>query len=233
MPAPLAPLLGFSLGVLFAWLARTDTPHVDEPPFSASSAWDRPTLAVALYALLVYAPVSAYFAIFTADWSFAYLVDGRAIPSALTLVLVLLDAAAPVAGFIAGRHAIARRSLTALAWLAALPVLAALLVLVGFHARFGVDASFHQVQSDFGVHPLPGSPLGYVILWMDVLLVAGAVFTANALSAAPAPRTRSPRSPSGATPNPPVPTPEDPSLSPSGAPSDEPRRLLGQSRRPR
>ncbi|MRG91946.1 hypothetical protein [Polyangium spumosum] len=223
MPAPLAPLLGFTLGVLLAWLARPED-GPDERP--GASSWDRPTLAVALYALFLYAPVSAYFAVFAADWSFAYLVDGRAIPSALLLLLVLLDAAAPVLGFLAGRRALARRALPALAWLAALPLLVALLPLVVLHARFGVDASYDQVQSDFGTRPLPGSPLGYAILWMDALLVAGAVFTARTLStiegrgAAPLPLHARPGRPL-------------PEVLPPDPASDEPPRFLGRTRGPR
>jgi hypothetical protein len=219
MPAPLAPLLGFTLGVLVAWLARPD----DGPDERAVAfAADRPTLAVGLYALLVYAPVSAYFAVFAADWSFAYLVDGRSIPSALLLLLVLLDAAAPVLGFLAGRRALARRSLAALAWLAALPLVVAVLPLVAFHARLGVDATYDQVQSDFGTRPLPGSPLGYAILWMDALLAAGAVFTARTLSTI----ERAPHVPARpGRPSPPV--------LPSEPIADEPPRFLGRTRRPR
>ncbi|MDC0747244.1 hypothetical protein [Polyangium mundeleinium] len=218
MPAPLAPLFGFALGVLLAWLARFE----DSPDERGASSWDRPTLAVALYALLVYAPVSAYFAVFAADWSFAYLVDGRAIPSALQLLLVLLDAAAPVLGFLAGRRALARRSLAALAWLAALPLAAATIPLVALHARFGIDATYDQVQSDFGTRPLPGSPLGYAVLWMDVILVAGAVFTARTLSTIDA-SAELPARPG--RPAPPV--------LPSEPLSEEPPRFLGRPRRPR
>ncbi|HVK70903.1 MAG TPA: hypothetical protein VM694_40890 [Polyangium sp.] len=219
MPAPLAPFFGFALGVLLAWLARFEDSHDERP---GASSWDRPTLAVALYALLVYAPVSAYFAVFAADWSFAYLVDGRAIPSALQLLLVLLDAAAPVLGFLAGRRSLAHRSLAALAWLAALPLAVATIPLVALHARFGIDATYDQVQSDFGTRPLPGSPLGYAVLWMDVILVAGAVFTARTLSTIDASAVLPPRP---GQPTPPV--------LPSEPLSEEPPRFLGRPRRPR
>jgi len=225
LPAPLAPLFGFTLGVLLAWLARPED-GLDERP----GPGDRPALAVALYALLVYAPVSAYFAIFAADWSFAYLVDGRAIPSALLLLLVLLDAAAPVLGFLAGRRALARRSLPALAWLAALPLFAAVIPLVVLHARFGIDATYDQVQSDFGTRPLPGSPLGYAILWMDALLVAGAVFTARTLSTAAQTSAAFPADPRVIAARPGRPSPP---VLPSETLTDEPPRFLGRTRRPR
>ncbi len=229
MPAPLAPLVGFALGVLLAWLARpSESP--DE------RLWDRPTLAVALYALFVYAPASAYFAVFAADWSFAYLLDGRAIPSALLLVLVLLDAAAPVLGFLAGRRALARPSLPALTWLAALPLLGATIPLVALHARFGIDATYDQVQSDFGTRPLAGSPLGYAILWMDGLLVAGAVFTTRALSAEPGPSPHDAQAarPGRARPPSLAPPPSMPGSAGAAEPfPDEPPRFLGRSKKPR
>lgn len=218
MPAPLAPLVAFALGVLFAWLARVPVAP-DEP------AWDRPTLAVSLYALLVYGPVSAYFVVFASDWSFAYLVDGRSVPSAVGLLLVLLDVAALPAGFIVARRAQSRHALAALGWLAGLPLLVTAGTLVGLHARFGIDATYDQVQSDFGIHPLPGSPLGYAILWMDALLAAGAVATTQALTArTTAPLGLPPRAPLAPAPPPP---PER-----ATAATDEPqKRLLGRGRR--
>ncbi|UQA55048.1 hypothetical protein [Polyangium aurulentum] len=226
MPAPIAPLLAFALGIVLAWLCRPDADP--EAPL-----WDRPTIAVALYALLVYAPAAAYFLLFAGDWSFAYLVDSRDVPSAVSLVLVLLDAAALVFGFNLGRRALRRRPLAALGWLALAPAaLAAAFVLV-LHRRLGVDATFDQVESDFGLRPLPGSPLGYAILWMDAVVVAGAVFTARALGAL-GPGRRAPN-PGGGFLGP----VEPPSLATGGgsegpveaAPEDEPPRRLGQGRR--
>jgi hypothetical protein len=226
VPAPIAPLLAFALGIVLAWLCRPDADP--EAPL-----WDRPTIAVALYALLVYAPAAAYFLLFAGDWSFAYLVDNRDVPSAVSLLLVLFDAAALVFGFTLGRRALRRRSLAALGWLTLAPMAVAVGFVLVLHRRLGVDATFDQVESDFGLRPLPGSPLGYAILWMDALVVAGAVFTARALGAI---------GPGRGAPNPgggflaPV---ELPPLATGGgsegsvetAPDDEPPRRLGQGRR--
>src|SRR4051812_6972420 len=105
MPALLAPFVGFALGVALAWLARAELGRGDE-----RAARARLTIA-ALYGALVFAPASAWFLIFASDWSLAYLIDGRAVPSALTLCLALLDAASIPAGFLAGRFAIQKRAL--------------------------------------------------------------------------------------------------------------------------
>lgn len=226
MPAPIAPLLGFALGVVLAWLCRPD-PDPDAP------LWDRPTLAVALYAALVYAPASAYFLLFAGDWSFAYLVDSRDVPSAISLLLVLFDAAALVFGFLLGRRALRRRSLAALGWLALAPAAVAATIVLVLHRRLGVDASYDQVESDFGLRPLPGSPLGYAILWMDALVVAGAVFTARALGALGL-GARAPNPGGGflgpAEP-PPLATPGGSQAAAEAVPDDEPPRRLGQARR--
>jgi hypothetical protein len=218
MPAFLGPLVGLALGVALAWLGR---PDVDQE----APLWDRPALAVALFASLVYAPVAAYFLIFAGDWAFAYLINSRSFPSALSLVLVVVDAASVVFGFTLGRRALQTRSLFALGWLALAPFGVALVLVFLLHRRLGVDATFDQVQGDFGQRPLPGSPLGYAILWMDAAVVAGAVFTARALSfSAPVLEARSseeePRSS-----EPPVP------VIPIQGGTDEPPRLLGRGRR--
>jgi hypothetical protein len=226
VPAPIAPLLGFALGVVLAWLCRPD-------PDPEASLWDRPTIAVALYAAVVYAPAAAYFLLFAGDWSFAYLVDSRDVPSAVTLLLVLFDAALLVFGFTLGRRALRRRSLAALGWLALAPAAVAGTFVLALHRRLGVDATFDQVQSDFGLRPLPGSPLGYAILWMDALVVAGAAFTARALGAL-GPAARAP-GPGGSFLGPaepaPLATPGGSDGPAEAVPDDEPPRRLGRSRR--
>ncbi len=210
MPVTLAPLVGFALGVLLAWLSRTE-PSSDEP-------WRDPSsLAVALYALIVFAPVTAYFAAFAGDWSFAYLIDARRVPSAVSLVLVVLATSALIGGFFAGRKALERRAPNQLAWLAAAPLAITVVVIAALHDRFGVDATYDQFTSDFGRKPLVTSPLGLAVLWMDGIVAAGAVLTARALS--PAQR-------SGQTP----PVPIMAATTPPTVPDEGPRRLLGQRR---
>lgn len=173
MPAPFGPLLGFALGVAFAWAAREEL----APSQAGGGVGSRSLVIVTLFATMVFAPINAYFLAFEADWSYAYFVDTRRIPSALQFALVLLDAASVPVGFvIAASHAKSRK-LVALLTLAA-PAL--LIVLVGLGAtanRLGIQASYAQFHGDFGTRSIAGSSLGYALLWMDTLLLLGVAWT--------------------------------------------------------
>lgn len=167
MPLPLGPLVGFALGVLLALFAPGASLA------DAGPSHPRPRLLVGLFAALVFAPICAYFLAFAGDWSLAYLADSRSVPSALLLLLVVLDAASVVLGFSAGRRLIARRSLRAVTALIAVPLGAALIFVVVLYGRFRIDGTYHQVRGDFGTQPVAGGPLGYALVWMFGLLAAG------------------------------------------------------------
>lgn len=193
MPAFVAPLVGFALGALLAWFSAA-APHrlgalrAAEPRL-APGARARPLVLVSLFACFVFAPVCAYFLVFAPDWSFAYLVDTRRIPSAVDLVLVLVNAASVPAGFAAanrfagsaGGRWTAQRAVRALAVLAGAPLSIALLAVIALSRRLALDGTYRQVEGDFGVHPVAGGPLGYALLWMYTMLAAGFAVTVSAL----------------------------------------------------
>lgn len=181
MPALLGPLVGFALGVTLAWIARGEADRDDDQGMRARAA------VVALFGAVVFAPVCAYFLIFAGDWSLFYLVDSRAVPSALGLLLVVLDAAIVPLGFIAARRAGRRRAYRALGALGGAPAMMAFALLLIFFPKLHIEGTFHQVRSDFGTQPVAGGPLGYAILWMNAMLVAGFVMTIRALTERPAP----------------------------------------------
>src|SRR5262245_12461524 len=124
MPALLGPLVGFSLGVMLAWIARGEADRDDDHGARARA------VVATLYGALVFAPASAYFLIFAGDWARFYLVDSRAFPSALDLLLVVLDAAVVPLGFIVARRAGRRRAYRALGALGGAPATAALVLLL-------------------------------------------------------------------------------------------------------
>jgi hypothetical protein len=212
VPAFVAPLFGFALGALLAWFSataprRAAALRATEARGAPPPARGRPLALVALFAALVFTPVCAYFLIFAPDWSFAYLVDTRRIPSALDLVLLLLDAGSVPAGFIAacgpasgaptvaaGRFS-AQRSVRTAAVLAGVPLAIALLAVLFLSRRLAMDGTYRQVEGDFGVHQVAGGPLGYALLWMHTMLAAGFIVTVRGLLArdAPAPRRPEPR----------------------------------------
>ena len=213
MPALVGPIVGFVLGVVLAWLCRGEAPREGD---AAGRARAR---VAALFGGLVFAPACAYFIVFAGDWALFYLDDSRAVPSALWLLLVVLDAVAVVAGFWAGYQAARRRADRALLALGAGPAGVALAVLLSFLARLRVDGTFQQVSARFGTRPVAGGPLGYAILWMDVMMVAGMVVAVRALAGRPRPP-------------PPSRWTEPPSPSADAVPPGERPALLGRKRRP-
>ncbi len=177
MPAPIAPLLGFCFGILFAWSCREEIARARGAPWAD---W-RSLAMVVLFSVLVFAPICAYFLAFEADWSYAYYVDTHRIPSALDLALVLGDAASvPLGFFLAIAPVRTRRAGPVLR----LGVPFAFFVLVGVllaSNRLKVQASYAQFHGDFGIRPIAGGSLGYSLLWMDSLLAFGVAFTMQKL----------------------------------------------------
>jgi hypothetical protein len=181
MPALLGPLVGFTLGVALAWLSRGEADRDDDLGTRARAR------VVTLFGALVFAPACAYFLIFASDWARFYLVDSRAVPSALDLLLVVLDAAIVPVGFLAARRQGRRHAYRALGALGGVPSVAALALVLIFFPKLRIEGTFHQVRSDFGTEPVAGGRLGYAILWMNAMLVAGFWLTLRALARRPPP----------------------------------------------
>lgn len=175
MPAFAGPLVGFALG---AWLAR----------WGRAAGGVIPALA---FGVIVFAPACAYPLIFFSDWSVAYLFDSRGVPSAIALLLLLVDAAAPVAGFWLARRTLAREAMgddpaahTAALALVLGPGGLALVLTAALAPRLATEGSFAMVRGDFGTAPLWKSPLGYALVWLGACVAAGFWLTARALAAA-------------------------------------------------
>jgi hypothetical protein len=174
VPALVGPIVGFSLGVVLAWLCRGEAAREDDAVGSAR------VVVAGLFAVLVFAPACAYFVIFAGDWALFYLADSRSVPSALLLVLVVVDALAVVSGFWAGYQAARRRASSLLLALGVGPAAAAAAVLLAFLPRLRVDGTFNQVSARFGTRPAAGGPLGYAVLWMGAMIALGMVIAARA-----------------------------------------------------
>jgi hypothetical protein len=163
------PLVGFVLGVVFAWVAADELAR--GPGRAAAS---RSLVVVALFGLLVYAPSASVLLAFGPDWSFAYLVNSQRIPTLATSALVLVDAASVPLGFALGAHLAAERRLGTLVRLAALPALLGVLSPAAALPRLVVEATYTQFHGDFGARSVAGSPLGFALLW-TVAVLAGAI----------------------------------------------------------
>ena len=182
MPAFAGPLLGFSIGALLARWGR-------------GARGLNGALPLLLLGVLVVAPACAYPLLFFPDWAFAYLIDSRSIPSALVLALLLVDAAAPAAGFVLARRALSREALgedpaahaAALA-LAILPAGTAIVISVALAPRLATEGTFAMVRGQFGTAPLWKSPLGYALVWIGACVAAGTWLTGRHLATASAQR---------------------------------------------
>jgi len=174
MPAPVAPLFGFVLGVLFAWAAGSDLAR-------ASAASSRSLVVVAGFGLLVHAPIAAYFLAAAPDWSWAYLIDTQRLPAALGFGMVLFTAASVPAGFFAGARASAARRLSVLVRIGGAPALLALAFLALAFRRLELEGSYAQYHGDFGTRPVAGSPLGWALLWMCAVLGLAVAWTLRSL----------------------------------------------------
>ncbi|MBK7586522.1 MAG: hypothetical protein IPI67_40830 [Myxococcales bacterium] len=166
MPAPVAPLIGFILGLTFAWLGAEELAQ-------SGGLGARALTVVGLFSLLVYAPIAGYFLAFAPDWAYAYAIDSQRLPGAVDTAWVLCDAASIPAGFAAAaRHARVKR-VAPLLRLGALPAVLAVGFILAVLPRLGVHASYAQFHGDFGVRPVSGSPLGFALLSMTLILLAG------------------------------------------------------------
>src|SRR5688572_25249050 len=159
-----APLVGFTLGVVFAWLARDDIAR--GAPGSLSS---RSLAIVSLYALLVFAPACTVFLVLEPDWAGAYLFDGgRA--RLLHVAGTLLALSSVPAGFVAAARPTRARRPGEIVRLTMASGLSALALTLALFPRLSVRASYAQYHGDFGTQPVAGSPLGWTLFWVLVVL---------------------------------------------------------------
>jgi len=180
VPILLAPLAGFFLGVAFAWMARVELEREDAPVVAT-----RPFNVVVGFAGLVYGPITGYFMAFHGDWTYAYTVAWRHVPSAVDLALVLLAGASVLFGMAASTHAARARRLVVLAWLAVAPAVAFAILLALGARRLAVSATYAQYHGGFGVQPTTASALGRGVLFMGVVLVLGVAWTVRAIQQGP------------------------------------------------
>lgn len=176
MPALLAPFFGFSLGVFFSWASADELARGIGPLVVA-----RPFAIVTLFALLGFVPALGYFLAFAADWSLAYVVDTRRVPSALLLLAALGGGASVLAGFALGARQVRARRFVSLLPLMTVPLAAAAVLLAVFARNLALHGSYVQITRQLGAEPIAGSSLGYAILWIDACLLASALWTAREL----------------------------------------------------
>jgi hypothetical protein len=164
--------LGFVLGVIFAWAAADELARS-----SGRSTSTRSLVAVGLFGILAYAPACAVLLAFGPDWSLAYLFNSQMVPSLVTSVLLLLDAASAPIGFAVVARQAAERRLGFLVRVGAIPAILGVLGPMLALPRLSVEATYVQFHGDFGARSVAGSPLGFALLWTVAVLVAAVGWT--------------------------------------------------------
>jgi len=170
MPLPLAALVAFSLGALFAHAARAALAQSD-----ASAVSSRGFAVAAAFAAFVYLPAVAYFAAFHGDWAYMYFVPWRRVPSAVDLAVVLACAALVPAGFLAAAPLARARRREALLAVIGAPATLAVILAVVLERRLGTSATFAQFANDFDTHPVAQAALGRAML-VAIATCAAAAF---------------------------------------------------------
>lgn len=171
MPALSVPLMGFALGAGLFWSVAAELARPIRP-----IAGDAVLIAAGLGAL-AYAPAVALLLAAEPDWAYAYVIRAADLPRWLTHCLVLAAGVSVPLGFALAMRACRGRARFVRSWFW-LPLLAGLVPLLAAAPRLAVQATFEQFHGDFGVQPLMGGPLGYLLGWL-VLGVAGATWLAR------------------------------------------------------
>jgi len=175
-----APLYGFTLGVLFAWLARHDIARGAQAALAGRSL-----SIVALYTVLIFGPACAYFLVLEPDWAGAYLFDAGRRARLVSVAGTLLALTSVPAGFLAAAPATRARRSASVARLGAIFALAAVALTLALFPRLSIRATYAQYHGDFGTEPVTGSPLGWGLLWIGFVLALATAFVARTLSRAP------------------------------------------------
>lgn len=176
MPALVAPLVGLALGALFALFGSEDLARTHGPPTSTRSA-----AVVMLFALLLFGPFAGYFVVQATDWSLAYVVDARHVPSALLLLLVLFDVATVPIGFVLASNAARGRQPIAVLPFVLVPLAIGVVASSLMVPRLALLGSYTEIHRGLPKASFAGSSLAQATTWLWVCLAAGVVWTATDL----------------------------------------------------
>jgi hypothetical protein len=174
MPAFSAPLAGFALGAGLFW---TSARQLGRPirPIAGQAL-----LVAAVLGLLSYAPAVALLLEAEPDWAFAYLVPARVLPRWLGPWLVLLAGVSVPLGFGLALRASRGRPAFVQRWFW-VPLGVCLAPLLAAAPRLRLAASYEQFHGDFGARGLLEGPLGMLLGWLLVTLVAATWFAHRCL----------------------------------------------------
>lgn len=171
VPAFSAPLLGFALGAGLFWSVAADLSRPIRPVAGQA------ILIAGSLGLFAYAPAVALVLGAEPDWAYAYVVPASELPRWLTPWLVLAAAISVPLGLALSMRACRGRARFVRRWFW-VPVALGVIPLAAAAPRLAVQATYQQFHGDFGVRPLFGGPLGYLLCWLCLGLL-GATFLAR------------------------------------------------------
>jgi hypothetical protein len=93
-----------------------------------------------------------------------------------TLSVVVVAATVP-AGYFWGALLTARRRQSTIGRYLAIGAVLVFVLCIALWKRMSVEATYAQFHGDFGIRPLAGSELGYVILWLWLVLGLASTWT--------------------------------------------------------
>jgi hypothetical protein len=176
VPILFAPLVGFLVGVILAWVSRDELARSEGP-----LVLTRPVLLAAAFAFFVYAPLVGYFAMFHGDWAYLYLYPHARIPSAIDLSLVLVSGLTVPAGSMVAAPAARSKKLGVVVRLGAVPATLAAGLFAWGARRLAVSGTYAEFHGSFGTSPIGASTLGRGVLFMTIVAALGMGWTLRSL----------------------------------------------------
>ncbi len=172
MPLPLLPLFALSFGSWVGWIARRASRGSSQGGLVSPALW-----ATGLYMGLVVVPASLGLHLTYGDWSLLYILPASRLPSAVTLLwLILVVTLGLWAVFFVARAAQRARAWMARVLCAAPFLLGGLLVAI-FRTRLGAVGTYAQLKGSYGVMALQETSLGTLLALSSTAVVAGAGLT--------------------------------------------------------
>ncbi|MBN1654075.1 MAG: hypothetical protein JXA30_09885 [Deltaproteobacteria bacterium] len=135
-----------------------------------------------IFISFVLVPASVYFYLFHGDWFLLYSINVQRIPSAVALLLFVLEAAIGFFGFLIGAILARGQQLSYGYFLIGTSVLASLSVLFVCPERLAVIGSYAQYHGDFGLQSYGSSVVMKGTLAVGTILIIGIVFLITSLN---------------------------------------------------
>lgn len=170
MNLPLAICLTYVAGVIVSLASRAELRGTPRPSVATSAF-----RAFMAYTALVLVPATVYFYVFHGDWFLLYLLDSSRIPSAVALLLFVLQASVGAFGFASGAHLVRMQRDNLAIVIAVLVLLLGVGILAVARARVVTVGSFAQFHGSFGLETWTETPILPAMVLFGTLLVVGLV----------------------------------------------------------